>query len=76
MQGGVTPILTVLRSATAVKVKGQWARLILDEEQRLNCFPKAVKASRVSSARKYSGNRSTVKTNFRQKSTVKVENRS
>jgi len=39
-----------LRSPTTVKAKGQWTRLILDEEQRSNCFPRAVKASRVSSA--------------------------
>ena len=56
-QGGVTPIATVLQSATAVKVKGQWRRLILDEEQRSTCLPRVVKASRGSSARKYSENK-------------------
>ena len=30
-QGGVTPIDTVLRSVTAVKMKGQLTRLILSE---------------------------------------------
>jgi len=56
-QGGVTPIATVLRSVTAVKAKGQWTRLILNEEQWSSCFPSAVKALRVSSARKYSENK-------------------
>ena len=54
VQGGVTPIATVLRSVTMVKAKGQWTRLILDEEQQSNCFPRVVKASQVSRSRKYS----------------------
>jgi len=62
---------------TAVKVKGQWTRQILDEEQLSTCFPGMVKALRVSSEQnniaKINGIRSTVKTNFWQKSMIKVE---
>ena len=51
MQGGVTPIATVLRSATAVKATGQRTRPILQERQWSCCFPSTVKASRDSSVR-------------------------
>jgi len=56
-KGGVTPIATVLQSATVAKAKGQWTRLILHEEQRSSCFPRAAKASQVCSAQKYSENK-------------------
>jgi len=65
IQGSVTLIATVLRSATAIKVKGQWTRLILAEEQQPNCFPER---SRVSIAQNYSEIKGT-------RSMVKVENR-
>ena len=72
MQG---PIATVLQSATVVKeVKGKWKRLILDEEQWSNCFPRAVKALLVSSARKYSENKWNQINGQAAKVMVKVEN--